>query len=197
MIKVTNNMMSGFKKYSLLGLALVSWLTLLFSMSSQAASPELLLDQLNDYPHAQQVAASELEVIDHEIGLGAMQKVHGAWQFKNSERLSGLLSRYTWQIVDGFTSMEVMEGLVAGLEGAEGTSLLFACEGRACGQGVQWANRVFRQRVLYGREDLQRYRVYALDEAGLQYRVVVYSAARTADRQYLHVDLLRIANEVH
>jgi hypothetical protein len=57
---------------------------------------------------------------------------------------------------------------------------------------VQWANRVFRQRVLYGREDLQRYRVYALEEAGAQYRLVVYSAARTADRQYLHVDLLLI-----
>lgn len=193
MIRVTNNMMSAFKKYSLLGLALVSCFALPFSMSSQAASPELLLGKLNDYPHAQQVAASELEVIDHEIGLGAMQKVRGAWQFKKSERLSGLLSRYTWQIVDGFTSMEVMEELVAALEGSEGTTLLFSCEGRACGQGVQWANRVFRQRVLYGREDLQRYRVYALDEAGVQYRVVVYSAARTADRQYLHVDLLRIA----
>jgi hypothetical protein len=192
MNRVTNNMMSVVKKVLLVGLALGFWLALPFSMSSQAASPEQMLGQLNDYPHAQQVAMSELEVIDHEVGLGAMQKVRGAWQFKNSERLNGLLSRYTWQIVDGFTSEEVMEGLVAALEGAEGSRLLFSCEGRACGQGVQWANRVFRQRVLYGREDLQRYRVFALEEAGVQYRVVVFSAARTADRQYLHVDLLRI-----
>ena len=186
-------MISALNKQSLLALALVSWLTLALSVGAQAASPEQLLVQLNDYPHAQQVVASQSEVIDHEVGLGAMQKVRGAWQFKKSERLSGLLSRYTWQIVDGFSSMEVMEELVAALEDAEGTNLLFACEGRACGKGVQWANRVFRQRVLYGREDLQRYRVYALEEAGAQYRLVVYSAARTADRQYLHVDLLLIS----
>jgi len=69
---------------------------------------------------------------------------------------------------------------------------LFSCDGRACGQGVQWANRVFHQRELYGREDLQRYRVYSL-EGDSSYRLVVYGAERTLDRQYLHVDLLRIA----
>jgi hypothetical protein len=54
---------------------------------------------------------------------------------------------------------------------------------------------VFRQRVLYGREDLQRYRVYTMTQDEARYRLVVYSAARTADRQYLHVDLLRISGE--
>ncbi|MEH6636979.1 MAG: DUF4892 domain-containing protein [Halioglobus sp.] len=152
-----------------------------------------LLQQLDDSPHARQVAVSEQEVIDHEVGLGAMQKIRGTWQFKKGERHSGLLQRNTWQIVDGFSSIEVMETLIADLQEINAASLLFSCDGRACGQGVQWANRVFNQRVLYGREDLQRYRVYALqDEA--EYRLVIYSSSRTADRQYLHVDLLRIAD---
>jgi hypothetical protein len=69
---------------------------------------------------------------------------------------------------------------------------LFSCDGRACGRAVQWANRVFGQRVLFGREDLQRYAVFALpgENAG---RLLVYSAERTADRQYLHVEWLQIA----
>lgn len=161
-------------------------------VSAATPTPEALLQQLDAYPHARQIAFSQKEVLDHEIGLGAMQKVRGEWRFKHSERVSGTLLSYTWQIVDGFTSSQVMATLLDSIAQAEGASLLFACEGRACGQGVQWANRVFNERVLYGREDLQRYRVYSLQGEGT-YRLVAYSAERTEDRQYLHVDLLRIA----
>ena len=70
-----------------------------------------LQESLNEYAHAKTVSFSRREVIDHEVGLGAMRKVRGEWRFKNSERLSGTLVSYTWQIVDGFTSAEVMGGL--------------------------------------------------------------------------------------
>lgn len=155
-------------------------------------APLALLEQLDAYPHARQIAFSQQEVLDHEIGLGAIQKVRGEWRFKHSERLSGTLVSYTWQIVDGFTSAQVMEDLLDSVAKLEGASQVFACQGRACGQGAQWANRVFHEQVLYGREDFQRYRVYALQGAE-NYRLVAYSAARTEDRQYLHVDLVRIA----
>jgi len=98
------------------------------------------------------------------------------------------LVRYTWQITDGFSSSEVLAEIEAAVKGGQ---LLFSCEGRSCGQGVQWANRVFGERVLYGRDDLQRYRVYAPTE-GDDYRLVLFSSARTADRQYLHAELLEI-----
>ena len=169
------------------------WLMLAGCASADTGSMADLLQELDESPHAQQVAVSEQEVIDYDVGLGAMQKIRGTWQFKKSERHSGLLQRNTWQIVDGFSSIEVMEALIADLQENSSASLLFSCDGRACGQGVQWANKVFNQRVLYGREDLQRYRIYALqDEA--EYRLIIYSSARTTDRQYLHVDLLRIAD---
>ena len=173
--------------------ALLSLAGALVWAAGNGAGPKPLLLQLNDYPHAVEVAVSESEVADHEVGTGAMKKLRGVWQFKDSERLSGSLSRYTWQIVDGFSSREVMEELLALVEAGEGSELLFSCDGRACGQAAQWANRVFRQRVLYGREDLQLYRVYKIVEGERAYRLMVYSSARTADRQYLHVDLLEIA----
>ncbi len=156
-----------------------------------ADAPEALLQQLNDYPHAQQVDFVEKDVIDHEVGLGMIKKVRGVWQFKKSERLSGHLLRYTWQIIDGFTSREVMEELVGLVQGRDGAQLLYECEGRSCGRAAEWANRVFGQRILYGREDLQRYQAFSLTD-GAGYRLAIYSAARTAERQYLHVDLLRV-----
>jgi hypothetical protein len=156
-------------------------------------NPEALLQHLDDYPHASQIGFSENEVLDYEVGLGAIQKIRGEWRFKDSERLSGTLLSYTWRIEDGFSSAEVMQDLLDSVAKIEGASVLFECEGRACGKGVQWANRVFGERVLYGREDLQQYRVYTLHEEQ-EYRLIAYSAARSADRQYLHVELLRIAD---
>jgi Domain of unknown function (DUF4892) len=159
---------------------------------SAFAGPAELLKELDSFPHATRVSYQVEDVIDYEIGLGAMRKVRGSWSFKDSERQSGELTRYTWQIIDGFTSNEVLEQLEGGLQAQR---LLFGCEGRSCGQGVQWANRVFRERVLYGRDDLQRYRVFGPAEQEAEaYRVLLFSSSRTADRQYLHAEFLKIEN---
>ncbi len=157
------------------------------------ANPAELLQKLDGYPHANRINRSVQAVVDYEIGLGAMRKVRGAWGFKHSERQTGQLTRYTWQIVDGFTSVEVLEELESELVQSR---LLFGCEGRSCGQGVQWANRVFRERVLYGRDDLQRYRVYGPGEAETgNYRVLLFSSSRSEDRQYLHAEYLDIEDQ--
>jgi len=173
--------------------SILVFVTILYGFA-HGASPEpvALLERLDASPYTKQVAFSKQEVFDHEIGLGAIQKVRGEWRFKHSERLSGTLLSYTWQILDGFDSAQVMEDFLDAVTMEEGARLLFTCQGRACGQGVQWANRVFHERVLYGREDLQRYRVYAI-EGEQTHRLVAYSAKRTEDRQYLHVELLQIA----
>jgi len=161
-------------------------------VAAPAASPSELLAKFDAYPHAVTVSQSRSVVRDYEIGLGAIQKVRGSWVFKHSERQSGELVRYTWQITDGFTANEIMDEMTAALEGEP---VLFSCEGRACGPGVQWANRVFGERVLYGRDALQRYRVYGPGESGDgDYRLLLFSSARTADRQYLHAELLEITS---
>ncbi|WP_241263363.1 DUF4892 domain-containing protein [Parahaliea mediterranea] len=153
-------------------------------------APERLLLELDAFPHARRVDMSRESVVDYEVGLGAMQKHLGDWQFKNSRRLDGERLRYSWQIVDGFSSREIFEGLVGEVGQLPGSELLFACEGRACGNGAQWANRVFGQRVLYGRADEQRYRIYRV---GGEHYLLAYASARTSDRQYLHAELVTLA----
>ncbi|MDH4039827.1 MAG: DUF4892 domain-containing protein [Gammaproteobacteria bacterium] len=169
----------------------VALLLLLACAPLRAATPLDLLAQLNDYPHAQTISLDKGEELDYEIGLGAMQKIGGAWKFKHSERFNGTLTSYSWQIVDGFTSIEVMEELLAQVASLDGAQLLFSCDGRDCGQGVQWANRVFHKSVLYGQEALQRYRVYSIG-AEPRNLLLVYASARTADRQYLHAEVLEV-----
>ena len=168
-------------------------LGILLAVSSlvHAQTPDALIQRLEAYPHAVSIGGSQATVVDHEVGLGALQKRSGVWKFKISERISGVLTRYSWQIIDGFSSQEVLADLVSELEAIEGARELFSCDGRSCGKSVQWANRVFGEKILYGREELQQYRAYVLDNP-VRYHIQLYSAARTADRQYLHIEILAV-----
>lgn len=161
----------------------------MLSAAAIAQTPDVLIQQLEAYPHAVVVESTRSNVRDHDVGLGALQKRGGVWKFKTSKRISGILSRHTWQIIDGFGSDEVLADLVSELQTITSARELFSCDGRSCGKSVQWANRIFVEKLLYGREELQRYRVYAMGDAD-QYYIQLYSAFRSADRQYLHVEIL-------
>lgn len=162
------------------------------SWSDTVATPLELIGFLDAIPHVIDISRSQEQVRDHEVGLGAIRKTRGVWQFKASERLTGELSRHTWQVIDGFNSAEILDLVVVQMDAMVGSETLFDCEGRSCGQGVQWANRVFGERMLYGREDLQRYKIYSVASQPA-YRVLLYSSARTADRQHFHLEVLKIA----
>jgi hypothetical protein len=159
--------------------------------ADDAPSVAALIQQFDEYPHTRQIRFSESKVVEQEIGLGAMQKVGGEWHFKHSERYSGTLVRYTWAIENGFSADEEMRKFLQAVAQVKGAEPLFSCDGRACGQAAQWANRVFNESELYGKEDLQHYRVIAL-RAKPEGRLLVYSAERTEDRQYLHLELLTL-----
>jgi hypothetical protein len=159
--------------------------------SADQPSVQALIKQLDDYPHTRQIRFSEKPVVEQEVGLGAMQKLRGEWRFKHSERYTGTLLSYTWLIENGFRAEEEMQKFLQAVAQVEGSEQMFSCDGRACGQAAQWANRVFNESELYGKEDLQHYRVYSV-QAGSPARLLVYSAERTEDRQYLHVELLKL-----
>jgi hypothetical protein len=168
------------------------WPLLLLAAGAAAADPLEILRSMADMRHLDLVEAEQAEVVDHLVGLGAIQKTGGAWRLEHSERLSGTLYSRTWQVVDGYTSREVADTLLQAMDVGEP---LYRCEARSCGPGAQWANRIFNQRILYGRADMQRYQVFAIDADDAAYRLVVYDSARTTDRQYLHVELLRLAED--
>lgn len=182
-----------FKANVLLALFLASALHFACAPAVYAAgAAESLVAQLDESPHLQRIAFSSREVVDHPVGLGAIQKVGGDWRFEYSERLGGTLLSYTWQVGDGHSAAEVMAQLQESVLQSEGATVAFSCDGRACGRAVEWANTVFNQRVLFGRGDKQQYRVFAF-EGGQDARLIAYGAERTADRQYLHVELLLVA----
>lgn len=174
-------------------LSVTLFFTLLATVPSYAEEDALaLFEWIKTSPHAQRVDQRDEQVRSHLIGLGRINKVRGEWSPSPVERVSGHLFSSTWKIEDGVSSVDMFEDVVARIEDRGDAELLFACSARACGPSVQWANLVFGQRILYGREVSQTYRAYALGakDAPTQHRLVIYATARTNDRQYLYTELV-------
>jgi hypothetical protein len=123
-------------------------------------------------------------VSDQEIGLDALQKRLGQWSFENSIRVSGQLKEVTYQTIDGYAAAALLKRQVEARQAYESVETLFECEGRDCGRAVQWASRVFGQRLLYGQDNDQRYWV-GRSSSTTNALYVAYSAYRTQNRQYL------------
>ncbi|GAB5415896.1 MAG: hypothetical protein Cons2KO_34990 [Congregibacter sp.] len=170
-------------------------------------------------------SSPEQAVAQFRVPLGAMQKVRGVWAPEYAVRVSGQHRSWTWRLEEGFSAGEVlaeiesvltMTGATLANENAyksEGQSIeaevarVFTCDARACGSSSQWANRIFGQRLLYGTEASQRYRVYAVRPAGSPIGaegskneksddftaswLILYASARTANRQHIHAELLQ------
>lgn len=163
------------------------------SAVAETLPPNAYFASMSDYVHLQEIDREAGKgVRDHLIPLGAIEKVRGVWAPRDRERLTGSLESVTWRVLDGYTSEEMVQELDDRLAEHEGADLRFRCEARACGSSVQWANKIFGERLLYGTESSQRYRVYALEHDGANYRVLIYGSARSSDRQYLHAEALKI-----
>ncbi|MGM0767519.1 MAG: DUF4892 domain-containing protein [Pseudomonadota bacterium] len=74
-----------------------------------------------------------------------------------------------------------------------GAQVLFECSGRACGRSNVWANQIFDQATLYGRDADQDYMVAAVtDGEGNTWLTLVYTVTRGNQRQYVWIEHLDV-----
>jgi len=146
------------------------------------------LPRIETWAHATEFERLGPEPADYLLGLGALQKVGGRWRHKRSESVVGELTRVTWQIDEGYTSGEAYGWLLTRLPA--GAEELFACRGRSCGSSAQWADRVFRRRVLYGHDERQNYSVWRWSDGERTWFAVLYAVDRANRRHYVHLDLI-------
>lgn len=79
---------------------------------------------------------------------------------------------------------------------ARNATILFQCEGRECGRSNVWANQVFDQASLYGRDANQEYLVATLeDEDGQRWLVALYTVTRGNRRDHLWLEELKLSDD--
>lgn len=122
---------------------------------------------------------------DHRLILGAIQRISGAMKPEAEVRLSARVTHWLWQLPQGHRSDEAFAVLKSQLSSQAMT--LFQCEGRSCGLSNDFANQVFDQSILYGRDSDQLYWAGLTDEKRPTVWLV-YTSARSAKRVYAYVE---------
>lgn len=129
-------------------------------------------------------------VKDHWLILGAIQRISGRLQPEDDVRLKGDVTQWLWQLPEGHTSNEGFLALKNQLE--KQTTTLFDCQGRECGLSNDYANQVFKQSILYGRDSDQYYWA-GLTEDRNPSVWVVYTSQRSAKRVYAYAEHIKLA----
>ncbi len=129
-------------------------------------------------------------VRNYRFPLGAVVKINRDVRIDKEQQLSGQLTRTTWEMPKSFDPNELLERLRDQVISQKG-EILFECEGRDCGTSNIWANDLFNNADLYGRDDYQRYFAAELED---QY-LAAYAVRRGNRRVYLHLDQITEAEQ--
>lgn len=130
-----------------------------------------------------------IDVKDHWLILGAIQRISTTLKPEADVRLQARVNKWLWQLPEGHNSDEGFKALKQQL--AKQTTTLFECQGRECGLSNDFANQVFKQSILYGRDSDQFY--WAGLSSGKKPHVwVVYTSQRSARRVYAYAEKIEL-----
>jgi len=126
---------------------------------------------------------------DHWLILGAIQRISTSLRPEADVRLQAKVTKWLWQLPEGHNSQEGFLSLKDQL--SKQTTTLFECQGRECGLSNDFANQVFKQSILYGRDSDQYYWA-GLSEGKNPHVWVVYTSQRSARRVYAYAEKIEL-----
>lgn len=145
---------------------------------------------LQRFPLSYIESYEQREVPEYRLILGGIAKINGVVTPESEQRLSGLLTRITYRIPDGYRSDEPFVHFRNQLL-RQGGEVIFQCGGRDCGSSNYWANAIFRTAKLYGVDRTQN---YLAARVGQTY-FALYTMIRGNKRVYAHLEVLQAGQD--
>ena len=173
--------------------ALVVWLMMVAGMSPAFAATADGEPGFAPFPRGTMESVSSISDEQIRVFLGSVSEVNNELRVSDSirKRWSGV--ERTLRVGRNLSVDEVADYYRSRIS-EKGATVLFECEGRACGNSNVWANRVFEESRLYGRDDAQKYWVTAWPDARNQIQVnTLYLIERGNREIFVHEQALRLA----
>jgi hypothetical protein len=137
------------------------------------------------YPHAHLEYQRELSGEEHQFLLSTPKRINNALNIEKEVLLKGvrnnlLLSiKSAGSIKNAFTYYHTLF--------SEQGEVTYSCEERACGSSNYWANSIFNESKLYGRDSEQYYLAGRLTVDEQRYFVSVYVVTNGRKQQYIYL----------
>ncbi|MFL1405251.1 DUF4892 domain-containing protein [Marinobacter sp. M1N3S26] len=149
---------------------------------------------LPDFPLSTLEEERSITAAGHRVMLSAIREVGDEVRAERSVRLEVDGTGHLYLLNPDADRRDARAWYLEALQ-ARNATILFQCEGRQCGRSNVWANQVFDQASLYGRDTNQDYLVAGWqDEAGQRWLVLLYTVTRGNQRDHLWVEQLRLAD---
>lgn len=148
---------------------------------------------VEDYPETRLETERQIHSPSHRVMLSPIREVRNEIRSESVARVPVEGQGRLLQLNPDTSRQQARTWYQAQLEGL-GADFLFDCSGRECGRSNAWANQIFHQSTLYGRDQDQDYLAAGVvDEQGQGWLVLVYTVTRGNQREYVWVEELKLA----
>ena len=171
--------------------SLLSGLLLIPTLSATviAATPEAMPEP---FPQSSLEATTSIRSAGHLVLFSPVREVNDEIRSESLARLPVMGEGHLYKIDRDSDRARAREHYRVLLQ-ARGAQVLFECSGIECGRSNVWANQIFDQRVLYGRDATQDYLVAGTTASdGSRWLTLVYTVTRGNLREYVWVEHLAV-----
>ncbi len=142
-------------------------------------------NELHAPPLAQLTSNSQQSVNNYRLVLSELKRQQAQTFGELEQRIAGTLWRRTWQIKDMHLD-KLNDFFLQQLDEAE---IRYQCKNLDCGASQFWANEVFSNPALLGRDNQQRYFVAQINDNPTQ-TYIFYAAKRHTGAYFLQLDII-------
>lgn len=135
------------------------------------------------YPRANLIQTDVFDDTEYRLVLSGLQRRETVTSGKVERLLSGDVKREFWQLSSNHNLSQVMDHYLNQWDG----EVLYQCEGLDCGSSNFWANKIFNNSKLYGRDTKQSYAV-VMDAQQKDKIHVLYAIQRSKQTIYFNLD---------
>jgi hypothetical protein len=167
-----------------------------FVLAQQSAIDFITDEVMEAFPESVIVSSSYTPAAIHQIALGILQGISGVAVPEETKRVSGALTKTLYEIPREYSGEDVYRFFQRYFE-EKSFERLFVCTGRACGSSNDWANDIFKNRILYGPAQNQYYSAYQMPPGNpVSPYVTVYIITRGNRRIYAYVEVTELAKKI-
>jgi len=130
----------------------------------------------------------------HQFLLSTPKRIDNALYIEKEQRVAGVRTNTLLKMLPGFDEKEVFAFYKAFI--ASKGQLMYACEQRACGSSNYWANNIFNERALYGRDSNQYYLAGKVNLSGVPNWFSAYIVQNGRKDHYIYLSSVPVTDSL-
>lgn len=144
------------------------------------------------FPRAELIEETQLNNTEYRLVISGLKRKRAATSGEVERLITGDVNRQFWQISTNHSVEQVMDFFLTQWQDEK---ILYRCKGLDCGSSNFWANEIFANAKLYGRDKNQAY-IAAMIPGSPNKVYVLYAVQRSKQKLYFNLDTIITSDEL-